>query len=195
MEYDEKQLLGLLKNGSYEAYTYLYEKWVPLLFRFAYSLVKSKVTAEEIVQETFVKIWANHHTIDTDSSFKSYLFTITYHLVLREFRYRLNHPQMEDYLVLINDVAYSEQMTTQKHDFDSFLAKLQKAKSLLSPRQQKVFELNKEDNYSVKEIAEMLQLNEQSVRNLLSASLKIIRKELEYLSFFPLFIFLNLFFH
>ena len=119
MEYDEKQLLGLLKNGSYEAYTYLYEKWVPLLFRFAYSLVKSKVTAEEIVQETFVKIWANHHTIDTDSSFKSYLFTITYHLVLREFRYRLNHPQMEDYLVLINDVAYSEQMTTQKNDFDS----------------------------------------------------------------------------
>ena len=193
MEYDEKQLLGLLKNGSYEAYTYLYEKWVPLLFRFAYSLVKSKVTAEEIVQETFVKIWANHHTIDTDSSFKSYLFTITYHLVLREFRYRLNHPQMEDYLVLINDVAYSEQMTTQKNDFYSFLAKLQKA--LLSPRQQKVFELNKEDNYSVKEIAEMLQLNEQSVRNLLSASLKIIRKELEYLSFFPLFIFLNLFFH
>ena len=188
IEYDEKQLLELLKNGSYEAYTYLYEKWVPLLFRFAYSLVKSKVTAEEIVQETFVKIWANHHTIDTDSSIKSYLFTITYHLVLREFRYRLNHPQMEDYLVLINDAAYSEQMTTQKNDFDSFLAKLQKAKSLLSPRQQKVFELNKEDNYSVKEIAEMLQLKEQSVRNLLSASLKLIRKELEYLSFF-LFLF------
>ena len=186
MEYDEKQLLGLLKNGSYEAYTYLYEKWVPLLFRFAYSLVKSKVTAEEIVQETFVKIWANHHTIDTDSSFKSYLFTITYHLVLREFRYRLNHPQMEDYLVLINDVAYSEQMTTQKNDFDSFMEDTMKAGH---------YELNKEDNYSVKEIAEMLQLNEQSVRNLLSASLKIIRKELEYLSFFPLFIFLNLFFH
>ena len=178
IEYDEKQLLELLKNGSYEAYTYLYKKWVPLLFRFAYSLVKSKVTAEEIVQETFVKIWANHHTIDTDSSFKSYLFTITYHLVLREFRYRLNHPQMEDYLVLINDAAYSEQMIIQKIDFDSFLAKLQKAKSLL----------NKEDNYSVKEIAEMLQLKEQSVRNLLSASLKLIRKELEYLSFF-LFLF------
>ena len=95
---------------------------------------------------------------------------------------------MEDYLVLINDAAYSEQMTIQKIDFDSFLAKLQKAKSLLSPRQQKVFELNKEDNYSVKEIAEMLQLKEQSVRNLLSASLKLIRKELEYLSFF-LFLF------
>lgn len=189
LEYNEKQLLKSLKSGSYEAYTCLYKKWVPSLFRFAFSLVKSKVTAEEIVQEAFVKIWTNHQTIDVDCSFKSYLFTITYHLILKEFRYKLNHPQMEDYIVLINDIAYSEQLTTRKIDFDSFLAELHKAKSLLSPRQREIFELNKEENLSVKEIADQLQLNEQSVRNQLSVSLKIIRKELERFSFF-LFLFL-----
>lgn len=185
----EKHLLELLKNDSNKAYTCLYNKWAPLLHRFVFSLVKSRSMTEDIVQETFVKIWDNRRNIETDKSFKSYLFTITYHMVLKEFRYQVNHPQMEDYIALTNDIEFSESPDIHQLDFDYFISELDKAKLLLSPRQREIFELNKEENLSVKEIVEKLQITEQVVRNQLSASLKIIRQKLAK-SFFILFFWL-----
>lgn len=142
---------------------------------------------EDIVQETFVKIWDNRRNIETDKSFKSYLFTISYHMVLKEFRYQVNHPQMEDYIALTNDIEFSESPDIHKIDFDYFISELDKAKLLLSPRQREIFELNKEENLSVKEIVEKLQITEQVVRNQLSTSLKIIRQKLAKSFFILLF--------
>lgn len=185
----EKHLLELLKKDSYKAYTHLYNKWAPLLHRFVFSLVKSRSMTEDIVQETFVKVWDNRKNIEPEKSFKSYLFTISYHMVLREFRYQVNHPQMEDYIAFTNNIEYSESPDTHKIDFDYFISELDKAKLLLSPRQREIFELSKEENLSVKEIVDKLQITEQVVRNQLSASLKIIRQKLAK-SFLLLFLWL-----
>lgn len=184
----EKHLLELLKKDSYEAYTCLYNKWAPLLSRFVFSLVKSHSMTEDIVQETFVKLWDNRKNIEIDKSFKSYIFTISYHMVLKEFRYQVNHPQMEDYIAFANNIEYSES-PNHKIDFDYFISELDKAKSLLSPRQREIFELSKEENLSIKEIVEKLQITEQVVRNQLSTSLKIIRQKLAK-SFLLLFMWL-----
>lgn len=184
----EKFLLESLKNGSYKAFTDLYNEWSPLLFRFAFSLIKSRIIAEEIVQNTFIKIWDNHKNIEIDKSFKAYLFTISYHLILKEFRYQLNHPQIEDYMTFSNNIAYSNSPDTYKIDFDYFLAELDKAKLSLSPRQREIFEMNKEKGLSIKEIVERLELTEQTVRNQLSASLKIIRQQLGHFLSFLFFI-------
>ena len=56
-------------------------------------------------------------------------------------------------------------------------------KEKLTPRQREIFELNKEQNLSVAEIAEQLCIKEQVVRNQLSTALKIIRAELQQYSF------------
>lgn len=184
----EKFLLESLKTGSYKAFTDLYNEWSPLLFRFAFSLIKSRIMAEEIVQNTFIKIWDNHKNIEIDKSFKAYLFTISYHLILKEFRYQLNHPQIEDYMTFSNNIAYSNSPDTYKIDFDYFLAELNKAKLSLSPRQREIFEMNKEKGLSIKEIVERLELTEQTVRNQLSASLKIIRQQLGHFLSFLFFI-------
>lgn len=183
----EKHLLELLKNDSNKAYTCLYNKWASLLHRFVFSLVKSRSMTDDIVQETFVKIWDNRKNIETEKSFKSYLFTISYHMVLKEFRYQVNHPQMEDYIAFTNDIEFSESPDIHKIDFDYFISELDKAKLLLSPRQREIFELSKEENLSVKEIVEKLQITEQVVRNQLSTSLKIIRQKLAKSFFILLF--------
>lgn len=188
-ENNERYLLKLLKNGSYEAYTELYNKWLPFLFRFVFSFVKSRFVTEEIVQNTFVKVWVNRNKIKEDKSFKAYLFTISYHMILREFRNQLSQTPMEDYVVFANDITHSESLDIYKMDFDFFLSELEKAKSFLSLRQREIFEMNKEENLSIKEIAEKLEINEQTVRNQLSISLKIIKSKL---AGFPILVFLYL---
>lgn len=180
----EKVLIKGLIEGSYKSYTALYDMWVSDLYRFIYSFVKSSETTQEIVQDTFIKIWTNRANIDIQQSFKAYLFTISYHIVLKEFRYKMNHPQMEDYMEYCNDLVLSDTPIDKKVSFDNFLFELQQAKSKLTPRQRQIFEMSKEENLPIIEIAEQLSLTEQSTRNQLSAALKLIRKELKHYTLF-----------
>ena len=64
------------------------------------------------------------------------------------------------------------------YDFNQFKADLAMAKRKLTFRQRLVIELYNEQGLSAKEIAEQLQINEQSVYNHLSKALAILRDEL-----------------
>ncbi len=179
---DERRLLKELTEGSELSFNTLYNLWGSRLYHFAFSYLKSDSAAKDVVQEAFVKIWTNRTGIDPNASFKAYLFTISYHLLLKELRRQLNHPQMENYLEIKKGLASAEDIET-KYDFDLFLKELERAKQKLTPRQKEIFILSKEYNLTITEIASQLSITEQAVRNQLSAALKVLRSELSNYSY------------
>lgn len=179
---EEKRLLKELTEGSEHSFNALYNLWGSRLYRFAFSYLKSDSAAKDVVQETFVKIWTNRASINPETSFKAYLFTISYHFLLKELRRQLNHPQMGNYLEIKKEFISTEDIEA-KYDFDLFLNDLESAKLKLTPRQKEIFVLNKEYNLSVAEIASKLSITEQVVRNQLSAALKVLRNELSNYSY------------
>lgn len=178
---DEKRLILSVKSGSEKAYRTLYEMWVSRLYQFVYQYVKSEETTDDVVQETFYRIWINREKLDAESSFKAYLFTIAYHLLLKELRRQLNNTSMEEFIEYnlrfasedYDNIRTSGDEAEKQIDFDQFCKALKQAKEKLTPRQREIFELNKEQNLSVAEIAEQLCIKEQVVRNQLSTALKI----------------------
>lgn len=186
----EEMLVLSLKSGSEESYNQLYRLWVSRLYRFVYGYVKSESITDDIVQETFLRIWTHKASIDPEQSFKSYLFTISYHLVIKELRRQLQNPLMQEYVAYTSQLYTSGDKAAEGVEFDQFEKALRQAKDKLTPRQREIFELNKELNVPVREIAEKLQITEQVVRNQLSAALKVIRTELEPYSYLSLLIML-----
>lgn len=179
---EEKKLVKGLIEGSEFSFNTLYNLWASRLYQFAFSYLKSDSAAKDVVQETFVKIWANRSNINPETSFKAYLFTISYHFLLKELRRQLNHPQMENYLEFKKEPTTTDDIEV-KYDFNLFLKELESAKQKLTPRQKEIFILNKEYNLSIAEIASQLCITDQVVRNQLSAALKILRRELSNFSY------------
>jgi RNA polymerase sigma-70 factor (ECF subfamily) len=135
--------------------------------------------AEDIMQETFIKLWINRENIDMSLSFKSYLFKISKHKIIDEFRKRTNSPVFEDYMVYCDQLcADSNDNIEQKIDFDYFQQQLNTAKTKLTSRQQEIFELSKEEGLTSSEIAKRLNISEQTVYNILSSAMKVLRKEM-----------------
>lgn len=174
----EKMLIEDIRNGSEKAFKILYSQWVSRLYRFVYQYLKSESAADDVVQETFMRIWTNRESLSSEYSFKSYLFTIAYHSLLKELKRQINNPSMEEYLEYQNTMATKDDEISDEIDYDTFQKALEKAKSHLSPRQKEIFELNKEYGISIPEIAEKLSITDQVVRNQLSAALKTLRNEL-----------------
>lgn len=180
----QRKILLSVRNGSEKAYQELYEQWVSRLYGFVFQYLKSKDATDDVVQETFLRIWSNRANLNPDVSFKSYLFTIAYHFLLKEMRRQLNNPLMEDYVEYLNrsstEIAEAESLMC----YDQFVNALKKGKQHLSPRQRIIFEMNKEYGMSISEISEKLSITNQVVRNQLCMALKILRVELR--QYYPL---------
>ena len=168
-------LIRRVKQGDGKAFRVLYEHLASDLYNYTFQYVKSDTTAQEIVQDSFVRLWRSRARLDETRDPKSYLFTIAYHQILREFRQQLRNPLLRDYLEYSETLPEDEKIS---YDYDTYVRAIENAKKRLPPRQRQIFVMNKEQGLPPKEIASRLGISEQVVRNQLSAAMKSIRERL-----------------
>jgi len=180
-----------LKNGSYKAFESLYDEYSDLLYGYVFGMIRSHTQTREIVQDTFIKVWLHRSKIDTELSFKAWLYKIAKNQLLNNIKKNYSDPVFEDYLAHCEDYNLSAQ-SDNEFDMELFRIALVKAKQKLSPRQIQVFEMCKEEGLSATEVAERLNITVASVYNYLSQSLSIIKSEMKELSFM-FFLFFMLF--
>lgn len=178
-----------LRKGSHDAFNTLYDMYADSLYGFVLLHTKSEIQAEDIVQETFLKIWSIKESISLEGSFKSMLFTIAKNRIIDAFRQQINKPTFEDYIQYCENEQLIDNSLEETINYDDFKEKLDLTKRLLTDSQRTIFELSREKGLSNEEISFQLQINEQTVKNHLSAALKILRAELSKFSFiYSLFI-------
>lgn len=78
---DEKQLVAGAKQGDFDAFNRLIEKYRPRIFGLALKLAKNREDAEDVFQETFLKAIDNIQKFRGDSSFGTWLYTISLNVV------------------------------------------------------------------------------------------------------------------
>lgn len=72
LKYTEAELVDLLKRRSQQAFAYLYDNYSGALYSVVLSVLNEKETANDVLQEVFVKIWRQ---IESYDSVKGRLFT------------------------------------------------------------------------------------------------------------------------
>ena len=176
-------LIKKVKQGSYEDFTRLYFMYADLLYGFVLNLTKSPDDAEDILQETFLRIWQTKENLSLETSFKSYLYTIAHNLIIDSFRKKIDSVAFEVYIQSDAYQNYTENNTENEVYFDEFLDKLNEAKKKLSSRQLVIFELSREKGCSIKDIAEKMGVSEKTVKNQLTLALKTLKSELSLVQY------------
>lgn len=175
----DSQHVKQLIEGSYEDYTILYNRYFTKLYGFIYGLIRSHTITEEIVQETFVKIWTIRESILPDSSFQAFIFKIAHNKLISAIRSQSGNRQFVDFMEFSNSILVSDNEMYEKLDYDDFCKKISTAKEKLTPRQLEIFELNIENGYTTSEIANKLSISKRTIQNQLSLALKTVREQLK----------------
>ncbi len=186
---DSAEILCQLKEGSYKAFAQVYDRYFDLLYGFVLRLTHSQAQTREIVQETFIRVWINRQGIDPSLSFKAWLFTMAQHLIADHVRRQFANPVFEDYLNHCSNEKLATASPFESFDFDLFHHTIGEAKKKLSPRQLAVFEMCKEQGCPPAEVAQKLQVSEQTVYNYLHQALVVLRKEIKPLQGMLFFLF------
>ncbi|WP_299241587.1 sigma-70 family RNA polymerase sigma factor [uncultured Aquimarina sp.] len=67
-----------IRQGDFEALSYIVDKYKDMVYNIALKIVKNKIEAEDIAQESFIKVYQQIHTFKKESKFSTWLYTITY---------------------------------------------------------------------------------------------------------------------
>ncbi len=177
---NEKDIIKRLKSPEWkiqnEGFRLLYDLYFHDLYCFVMQYIRSSESAKEIAHDAFVKLWVHRESLDESRNVKAYLFTISKNSMIKELRRQFKTPLLRDYFEIIVALSTDAKIS---YDYDAFMAMIDEAKEFLSPRQRQIYQMNKEENICIKDIASELNIKEQVARNQLSTA---VRKIKEYIS-------------
>jgi RNA polymerase sigma-70 factor (ECF subfamily) len=130
------------------------ELYADNLYRFVVKHTQNRMLSEDVVQETFAKVWEKHETIDAIKA-KSYLFTTAYHQMIDALKKEKRTTSFDG-----QDVKQDDELS---HLFD-VQKTLQEAVNRLPEIQKTVILLRDYEGYNYNEIAEITALNESQVK-------------------------------
>ncbi|WP_448634138.1 RNA polymerase sigma factor [Pedobacter panaciterrae] len=167
------QLVDLLKKDDEAAFTEIYYRYADKLAGFASSKLYSLEDSRDIIHDLFVKFWEERKSLKIDRNLEAYLFTMVRYRIIDKIRKNITH---EDYMGMVLTLQTSlGSETEQQIALKELKQTIGKSLEKLSPRVQEIYHLSREENLSIPEIANKLQLSEQTVKNQLTSALKHLR--------------------
>ncbi len=136
--------------------------------------------AEDLMQDVFIKVHAKLDSFRGEASIKSWIYRITVNTYLNKRRKKaLLFMKLRD--DFDNTLTDARSNTERDAESNSIREHVHKALELLSPKERSAFALRHYNEYSVKEVAQALEVAEGTVKSLLFRAVKKLRKQLVFL--------------
>ncbi|UZJ63232.1 RNA polymerase sigma-70 factor [Sphingobacterium sp. KU25419] len=177
--HSDDDLIQILKTGSEQAFTELYNRYWKKLFTAAANKLHHLEEAEDIVQQVFVSIWNRREELEIHSSVGSYLAVAVKYRVLKHLNARFKHKHFSDLAAEEVLAELSDDSTQQWLDFNEVNERLQTLLDALPEKCRFVYEMSRVEGRSHKEIAATLDLSEKTIEWYITKALKSIRTGLK----------------
>lgn len=162
-EIGEKAVLSQLRDGSYEAFEYIYHRYKVRLAASMLRLLKSTDFVDDLLQELFVRLWEHRESINPEQPIKAYLFRIAENLVYDTFRRLSKDRRLQDQLFhameeIGADIEKQFFMQEDRQAIEAVIA-------MLPPKRRQVFTLCKLESKSYEEVSSLLNISLSTVND------------------------------
>ena len=183
--YTDEKLMSLFQGGDENAYIVLVNRYKDKLINFIYHYLKDSESAEDVVQETMIKLYQKKHYYKEIAKFSTWLYTIAKNLANTELRKRknrkitlLSHFSNDDktYEIPSDDLEIGQQVQT-----DVVNEIIKNAVNQLSEKFKTVIILRDIQEISYEEISEIIGIPIGTVKSRINRARLQLQVELKYL--------------
>jgi RNA polymerase sigma-70 factor (ECF subfamily) len=174
MRMETNELVEKAKNGEEEAFGQLYDSFAQRIFKYIRLKVQNRQEAEDILQETFIKAYRGLSGLRPDDlNFNAWLYKIAGNTINDHFRKAYRTP---DILSIDENFDLPSSQSLEKEiEVSSDMDNMRKTFAKLPPLYKQVLELRFLQEFSLDEIAKILNKSNLSVRLLQHRALKKVK--------------------
>ena len=174
--HNEKDLLIRIADGDESAFAELFHFYTARLHMHVTGLVKSAPIAEEIIQETFLRVWMNRDQLPGIEFPRAWIFSIASNICFNHLRQQL---RKEKHLrVLASRAEDSQNEIPVLTELKEIRTAIHDAVDHLSGQRRLIWLLYREQGLKQSEIASQLNISVSTVKNTIAQSLDFIRKHM-----------------
>lgn len=173
------------KRGEEQGFNYFFHLYYKPLVHFAFTIVNSKEAAEDIVEDSFVKLWEKRETIESAAGIKPYLYTTVRNSCINLFHREGYH---NGYLNSItNEIGKKfEHDVSHKIIMAEAMSQVYSTLETLPPQSSEIIRMYYMEGRNLNEIADELHLTLPAVKSRKAKALKLLQQQLPHLKYLSL---------
>lgn len=174
----DKKIWNSLRNGDQKALEEIYRTYFSELYSYGRKLSRDENTVEDCIQELFVDLWNRRDKLSETDSIKPYLFVSLKRKIFHTIKKLRKSTDTEleekhfDAELSIDEILIAEETTSEQK------SSLKSAFQSLSDRQKEILYLKYYSEMDYEEITEIMEMNYQSARNLVSRAIQKLSKHM-----------------
>ncbi len=171
------ELVRKTKQGDQEAFAQLYDQFADRIFKFIKLKVGSKQQAEDILQDTFVKVWNGAKTLRLEElNFSAWIYRVAHNAVNDYYRKIYRQPEnleLNENIDVASGTSLSDELESKENSIN-----IKQALQSLPNQYRQVLELRFIQDFTVDETAKILGKNNLSTRLLQHRALKKLKENI-----------------
>lgn len=177
--YDDTRLVALLRKRDKLAYTEIYTRFWPVLFRHALRMLRDEDEATDVVQDIFAVLWEKAAALNLSGTLAGYLYSATRNRVIdRIARHKIEQHylnSLEDYLKQGTPSADDELIAAE------LAQRIEREVAKLPKKMRQIFSMRQQAQHSYREIAESIGTTEGNVKKQLYNAMKLLKSKFNVL--------------
>lgn len=171
---DMQEVIKSLCKGNEKAFKIFFYQHKDAVYKYAILHLRDSDIAEDVVQEVFIRFWNRISQINPDQNVRSYLYTIARNVVFDELRKNIQFQDFSSYTLHTGTIGVND--SEDDINYKELENLYQQAIGLLPEQRQKIYRLSKLEYLSHDEIASLLNISKNTVRDQLVKGKKFIRE-------------------
>jgi len=174
---DDRYYISKVLEGDMQAFSYLVDKYKDMVFTLAFRILKNRENAEEVAQDSFVKVYQNLKKFKSKSKFSTWLYRIVYNTAISRVRVKQN-PTMSIDDQKFFEIEDEKQNVSKSFDIENNKMILQRLLNKLDESDRALITLYYLDECKISEIAEITGQNNSNIKVKLHRTRKKMKEEL-----------------
>jgi RNA polymerase sigma-70 factor (family 1) len=177
--YDETVLLQSIADNDEKAFETVFLQYGDLVHAHIFTLTKSPIASKDLVQDVFLRVWLYRDKLPELRQFRSWLLRIAYNRAFHYLRQQKTQQAGIDTYATKYGITGETDEVGESANIRSLQNLVQQGIMEMSPQQQIIYRMSREEGLKIPEIAEKLGLSASTVKNTLVRALQHLRHFLE----------------
>ncbi|MBN2423800.1 MAG: sigma-70 family RNA polymerase sigma factor [Calditrichaceae bacterium] len=181
----DEELIARFQQGDNYAFDLLVIRYKDPLLNYVFRFLGDRTDAEDIVQETFYRLYKNKHYYKEIAKFSTWIYTIAGNLAKTELRKRKrrNLFSINYYMSTDKDYDLPDDQTSPEKDANTIITDdiIQQSVDKLSPKFKQVIILRDIQGFSYEEISDIIKIPLGTVKSRVNRARLKLQEDLKYL--------------